>query len=378
MINRFVWGVILLGVGIGAYFSGERIMFLAALVLILLPTASYITMYFLLRKLRVSVAQPASVMKGTEAMLIVNIHNKTFLPIVGADITIVTDEYAITVSDFSVVDIAPFGNAELEIPFQIEYRGHYAFGAESVRVSDFTGLFKLRRGLGADMTVTALPAVVDISHFPLAMNLMTQASSRYDVRDEDYSTISDVRQYLPTDSIKRVHWKLTAKRNEWLVKNFSSNALNLVTLILDSTTLDLDPRETYALEDALVENAVSIAKFCLNKGMPVDFLTGGQKIAAKSPTDFDVIYQNAAQLSFESTDCHAILTHELNEATGYVNAVIITADLTPPIYEKIISGTNNGHYISVMYFPKPKPSKESEEIYEALVAGAMPCFSRKS
>ncbi|MCL2198600.1 MAG: DUF58 domain-containing protein [Defluviitaleaceae bacterium] len=375
-VNRFVWVVILLGVVAGAYFSGERIMFVSAFVLVVLPMVSYAAMYFLLRGLRVSVVQPASVMKGAEATLLINVHNTTFVPLSGVDVTITRDEDAIIVSDFKAVDISPFGTDALEIPFEITYRGHYDFGLNDVFLMDFTGLFRLRRRFSGDKTITALPQVTDISHFPLTMNLMTQASSRYDIRDEDYSTISDIRQYLPTDSIKRVHWKLTAKRNEWLVKNFSSNALNLVSIILDSTRLNLDPREAYALEDALVENAISIAKFCINKNMPVDFLTAGQKVAAKSPADFDVIYQNAARLQFSSTDCHSTLAHELNEATGFVNAVIITTNLTAPLYEKIISGTNNGHYIAVMYFQQPIPSEESEKIYEALASGNMPCFLR--
>jgi len=377
-INRIFWLVILVGVGIGAFFSGQRILYLAAAVLLVLPFVSYVITFLLLRGLRVFRSQPNAVLKNETGVLNVRLHNNFPVPLGSVGVIIHADEHAISVLENQTVPIFPFGKQELEIPFQIEFRGHYRFGLAAVQVTDITGLFRLSRSFDATKQITALPQIADLSNFPLTMNLMTQASSRHDIRDEDYTTISDIRQYLPTDSIKRVHWKLTAKRNEWLVKNFQSNALNQVSLILDTQRISLPPRDTYELEDRMVEYTLGVAKFCLNKGMPIDFrTTQGNKSNARNAAEFAIIYHAAGGLKFESEtalDTPSIISQELNDATGYVNAVIITANLTPELYERILHGTSNGHYIAILYFAPPEESPETQEIYKLLSETGTPCF----
>jgi uncharacterized protein (DUF58 family) len=375
--NRFYWAVFFLGACAGAWFFGERIFFVSAVVLVALPAVSFFAAYFLLRWLRVSFSRPDSVVKNSAGTIDVVLHNKTFVPLGGVDILIEADEHAVSVLENQTAVFNPFERQVLQIPFETNFRGFFEFRLKAVSLTDFTGLFRLKREFEPQKEIMSLPHVPDVSRFPLAATLMTQASSRHDIRDEDYSTISDIRQYLPTDSIKRVHWKLTAKRNEWLVKNFQSNALNLVSVILDSVRLPLKLRQIYEMEDSLTENTLGLIKFCLNKGMPVDFFAAdGRKISAQHPGEFGVIYQAASELRFtpDATPGYAILSHVLNEAAGYVNAVVITSRLNAALYERIINGTNNGHYIAVLYFEPPELCEESEEICRFLIEGGLPCF----
>jgi uncharacterized protein (DUF58 family) len=377
-VNRFTWITIFLAACVGAWVTGERILYLAAAVFFALPILSYIiTAFALLIGLRVFRSQPAAISKKSEGILSVRIHNNTPLPLGNVAVLVNADENAITVLEYQTVQVRPFGRCELEIPFEIEFRGHYNFGLAAVTVSDFTGLFRLRRRYDAAKMITALPHVADVSHLPLTMNMMTQASSRHDVRDEDYSTISDVRQYLPTDSIKRVHWKLTAKRNEWLVKNFQSNALSAVSVILDISRAPVPLREAYAIEDGMVEHALGIAKFCLNRGMPVDFVTSdGQKVCAKKPADFEIIFETASGVSFvsdEESNCYGVLSQTISEAGGYANAVVITPSLTPALYERIMKAKSSGSSTTVLYFPT---QGASDEIFTLLAEGGIACFKQ--
>jgi uncharacterized protein (DUF58 family) len=215
-----------------------------------------------------------------------------------------------------------------------------------------------------------MPQITELSQFPISLNLLTEAFSRFDIRDEDYSTVSDIRPYLPSDSIKRVHWKLTAKRNEWLVKIFQSNALNRVIIILDAIQLPLHQTIRYPLEDNKVEMSVSLSRYCLMKGMPVDFFTSvGNKASARGFAEFDVIYQVACGLKFEPSptlSVLSILNHVINETTGYINAIILTALLDKELYERIITAYNNGHYIVVLYYPNADNHSEAERIYKLL------------
>jgi len=246
-------------------------------------------------------------------------------------------------------------------------------GIESLQTLDLTGLFRLNRKFNMDTKITALPGVADMSKYPIANNLLTQAQSRHDIRDEDYATISDIRPYLPTDSIKRVHWKLTAKRNEWLVKNFQSNALHQIAIIIDSKRISRDYQEQVVMEDRMIEMSLGLAMHCLRRGMPVDYMAGeGHKTMGRTFADFEAIYNTASVVQFEESPAlspGAILSQCLNDATGYVNAIILTARLDATLYERIANAQNNGHNIAVIYFPQRSPRRETEKIFSLLEEG---------
>jgi len=378
VVNRVVWGALLVASGIYALVSGERILFIAFFVLISLPLVGYLLTVLFLRGLRIQQVVPETIIKNETGTLTVRLHNATPMPFGNIECVFYGDEHVISLLDSQTVFLAPFRSIVQEVPFVAKYRGRHLLGLGAVTAIDIGGLFKVKRKIKKMVEIIVLPEVVDMSAFPLSMNLMTQAHSRFDIRDEDYATISDIRPYIPTDSIKRVHWKLTAKRSEWLVKIFQSNALNRVCLILDSTQLSLRPREKYALEDRMVGMTLGLARFCLSKGMPIDFfVTEGFKVDARASAEFDAIYHATGDLYFDPSpplDVLSIFSHMLNEATGYVNVVIITGRLTAELYEKMLNASNNGHYIAVLYFATSTPDYDSERICKLLQEGGAPCY----
>ncbi|MCL2840527.1 MAG: DUF58 domain-containing protein [Defluviitaleaceae bacterium] len=376
--NRIWYIIFLIGTGVYAWLSGERILYVTFIVLFALPLVSYVLTLVRIRGLRIKQNIPDAVLKNETGQITVTLHNTTPIPFGMAEVVILSDEFAVKINQNHTANLRPLCATLCKVEFKGLYRGQYDIGLASITVMDMIGLFKLRRKFSQVKKITILPNVPDVSDFPLAMNLMTQAHSRYDMRDEDYSTISDIRQYIPTDSIKRVHWKLTAKRHEWLVKVFQSNALNQVSLILDTTRQDLMPKDCLAMEDQMVEMSLSIAKFCLGKGMPVDFhTTEGFKAKTRVLPEFDVIYNAAAELTFEvqpSLDSLNILSHVLNDTTGYVNAVIFTAQLNAELYDRIINAVNNGHHIAVTYFVPKFSNTEYERVYRLIVESGIPSF----
>jgi len=377
-LNRLIYVCTLITVTIYAWLSGERVLYVGLIVLLLLPVLSYIVTFIMLRGLNVKQSVPKSVQKNENGVYKVRLHSLTPMPFSHIECVFYCDTHAVEAAEVYYFSLNPFKPVIVEIPFKVRYRGQYELGLKMMRANDIAGLFQLKRVYNKNTTITAFPNVSNIDNYPMSMNLLTQAHSRFDIRDEDYATISDIRPYVPTDSIKRVHWKLTAKRNEWLVKIFQANALNQVEIILDSTQLNLPPQERYPLEDAMVEQSISLARFCLNKGMPVDFIsTDGTETKTRNPQEFEAIYNAASRLKFEMSpglNPLAILSHALNESAGYINAVIFTARIDKELSERILNAASNGHYISIIYFETSTPHQESEEAFQLLKDGNTPCF----
>jgi len=380
--NRIVYLTILLAVVFFAWMYGERLFYVTLAVLIALPIISYIITFIFLFGLRISQTIPENVVKGEVGIISVQLHNATPMPFGQVECLLLGDKYAIEIQECFAITSNPFSSTTLEINFNALYRGEYVLGLKAVRVVDLMGLFRLKKRYRKTRNILVMPRVTELSQFQLSFNLLTEAFSRFDMRDEDYSTVSDIRPYLPSDSIKRVHWKLTAKRNEWLVKIFQSNALNRVIIILDTVQLPLHQSIRYPFEDNKVEMVVGLSRYCLIKGMPVDFFTsGGNKASARGFAEFDVIYQVACSLKFESSPALStlsILNHVINDTTGYINAIILTARLDKDLYERIITAYNNGHYIVVLYYSTPENHPESEGIYKLLLDAQVTCYRHTS
>ena len=376
--NRIMYTVLLGAICFFAWTSGERLAYISAAVLIIVPAVSYVITSIMLKLLNVRQYVPPTIVKMQEGTITMRLHNPTPLPFTKVECVFFGNKYAIETQADHTIQINSFKSTEENIPFRLLYRGEYEIGLQYVIATDFVGLFRIRRKYGNRVKILSLPRIIEFSNIPLTIDLVAEASSRFDIRDEDYSIISDVRPYVPTDSIKRVHWKLTAKRNEWMVKMFQSNAQNHVSIILDNLRMPVPEEEMYNLEDSIVENALGLARFCLNRGMPVDFMvTDGNQGHAQTGAAFDAIYHMAGDVVFEDTpqlSPVSILTQVLNDATGNVNTIIFTATLTSELYERTINAINRGNYTAIMYFAMEEPNPEYEKIFTLLEEGGLPCF----
>ena len=377
--NRIIWLLILVSSFVYAWITGERILFVAAAVMFSLPIASVILSRYFLARVKLSQTVPRSVLKNDTSELTVRFHNHSIMPFGNVEVVFFGDENALNMPTNDNLFVKPLRTTEYKLPFTALYRGHFILGIKAVEVLDITGLFRLKKNFGKFVEVTSLPLIKDLKSFPLNMNTHTQAQARHDLRDEDYATISDIRDYMPTDSIKRVHWKLTAKKGEWLVKIFQSNAQSRVSVILDSLRLDVHPKEMYSLEDHIVETTVAIVKYSLMSGMPVDFFaTESFKSSARAMGEFATIYNATGSLKFDRSpplSSLSILTHLLNEASGYVNAIIICSTLSHDLSERILNATNNGHNITVLYFSTIKSNDESDRIFALLSDSGVMMFN---
>jgi len=377
-VNRILYIMLLAAVCIFAWTSGERLAYISATVLFVVPAVSYVATSIVLRGIKVGQSVPPTIVKDQQGLILVYLHNPTPMPLAKLECIFYGNKYAIETEQEQNIPVSPYNSAEGKVPFRILYRGLYEIGLKTIIATDFTGLFRISRKYSKNIKILALPRIIEFSNIPLAIDLVAESSSRFDIRDEDYSVISDIRPYVPTDSIKRVHWKLTAKRNEWMVKIYQSNALNHVNIVLDNLKMPVPEEEMYSLEDSMVENALGLARFCLNKGMPIDFLvTDGNRTRAQTGTSFGSVYHLAGDMQFDKSPLLSpvsILTQILNDATGNVNTVIFTATINAELYERVINAVDRGNYTAIIYFAMDEPNPDSERIFKLLEEGGLPCF----
>jgi uncharacterized protein (DUF58 family) len=91
--------------------------------------------------------------------------------------------------------------------------------------------------------------------------------------------------------MKWIHWKLSARKNSFIVKNFEDTAMNSALVLWDRLAIDGDEQYTLIAEDKMVETVVAVSHYCLKKSIPVDLHYGvDEPLTAVNLTEFDKVF----------------------------------------------------------------------------------------
>ena len=113
-------------------------------------------------------------------------------------------------------------------------RGAYLLGPTTLTSGDPFGLFTMRKKVPARDTLVVLPMTFPISIFPPPPGLLPGGKA---IRQRSFDVTpnaAEVREYVPGDPMKRIHWPSTAHRGQFMVKEFEQDPQADIWIILDA------------------------------------------------------------------------------------------------------------------------------------------------
>ena len=357
-----------------AYFNGGKIPYMLLYTTILLPVFSLA--YTFIIYLRFKYGQELDkkfVTKGDKVNFIFSINNEDFfiypyikVAFYGAK-TIFENQFQI--KNFS---LRPFCKKSYSFELQCNYRGNYEIGILSVEMDDLFGLFKFKYNVFEPKHVTVYPRIVYLKRFPLKTDFMSESHSILNNRNEDMTTISDVRKYVYGDSLKRIHWKLTAKSQVFMVKKFQSTSETNILMLLDLHKNPYSSGENIILEDKVIESIVAVLYYCLYNWIPVNLVYFSENlvdIKAKNHLMFNEIYEMIAKAKFsESVPVKDLLNIYVNNTLTKTNILIFTSNLDYELYNQIYKTSNSGFDVTLIYTSPEKLTGEKKMDVENILS----------
>lgn len=184
-------------------------------------------------------------------------------------------------------------------------RGIYNFGNLLIKTEDPIGLFKLERQFGNGKEIVIFPKIFLIKN-DLGYALQSNGSKTVHLKSQTITTnASGVSEYIPGDSLNKVHWPISAKRGKLTVKEFDQESLSLIWVIADSKKgihihedkdsqafLDIKsnpkitkkgynlPRDSY---EYTLSIAASLTSYNLKRKIAVGFLSEGDQFVNIQP-----------------------------------------------------------------------------------------------
>jgi len=162
-------------------------------------------------------------------------------------------------------------------------RGLYRLGPTSFRTSDPFGLYTVRFENPASASLLVTPPVLPLPSIQVAAGGRAGEGRPSNKAIEETVVIDTVRAYAPGDSIRRIHWPTSARKNETFVKTFSNLPAGDWWIVLDLDASCQTGEGLASTEETAVILAASLADRGLRSGTPVGLITNSSEMAWIQP-----------------------------------------------------------------------------------------------
>jgi uncharacterized protein (DUF58 family) len=113
-------------------------------------------------------------------------------------------------------------------------RGRYRFEAVRAVFEDPFSLARAEQDLGAESTLLVYPRLVELDRVFSELGGATQAGGRVLLRRTAGFDLHSVREYQQGESLRKVHWRTTAKRGALMVKELEDMPHDEIAIVLDA------------------------------------------------------------------------------------------------------------------------------------------------
>ena len=243
------------------------------------------------------------------------------------------------------VSCPPFSRRTFRQVIQCPHRGVYEAGVTSISVEDVFGLVCLRRRPGGKLVrLEVVPRAAEAQ--PLALSAADQGPQYVRRASEDTASPSDVRAWQEGDELKKVHWKLSLRKRELMVRTYEQSARPDTLIIPDLTELTALRDERLTLEDCICEAALGAARAQLGAGYPVRMpLVSARpgEPTAQFPSELSALADALLRVRFDSPYAYEqVLTLMLGRFQRTGGAVLVTARLTTRIADMALRMQRSG------------------------------------
>lgn len=112
-------------------------------------------------------------------------------------------------------------------------RGAFQLGPTLIRSGDPFGMFVSEKIIPDEEELVVLPHIIDIAKFYEPVGYLQGGKSIKQKSLEATSFASGIREYQPGDPLNRIHWKYSAKKNKFMVKEFDQDPQADIWIIID-------------------------------------------------------------------------------------------------------------------------------------------------
>ena len=262
-----------------------------------------------------------------------------------------------------------FGHTLSENLFSCPHVGVFSVGVISIAIGDVFGLFRfVRIEKSPLLPVTVLPVPRETSPLPISPGEGENSGAQR--AQADRTTPADTRAWQEGDELKRVHWKLSMRRQSLMVHTYETPQRPDALILVDLAPVPFEGTHRAAVIDALTETCAGVLKSLLDSHriarMP---LSGDQprELSGQEPQALAPMLHALAQESFSRpSDFSRVLLLASRRMRRTGSTAVITASLTPTVADAVIALSRMGPRMRVYLIAPGELTQEQSQLLHLL------------
>lgn len=238
------------------------------------------------------------------------------------------------------LDAPDYGEETVRQEVTMYCAGGYEYRLQRMRVYDWTGWFYLTKRLNQSQVTQLLPNVqeLQVQLSGAVKNFFGEAEVFDDLRGgTDHSEVFQIREYAPGDRLQNIHWKLSAKSDDLMVREYSLPKGCPIVLLLGTDGAD---RLKPAQRNRFLQIAASVSFALMDAQCPhiVSWYDGARDAPVRMRVDDEEGFYEW-QLTYLMSDAvHAGVDVEARYQEKYQNEVYLHRLRVEPRLELYLDG----------------------------------------
>lgn len=285
--NVFLWLTGCLLLSIWTIYTSSFIGIFTAAVWFAIPILSYLLNLFAKKHITVLFHVPTTVAKNKSCYGELIIRNNSLIPVSNILCKVKATNRLTGNENISLLKLSAAAGEETKVRFEIcsEYCGYLILETEKCCLLDWFGFLPVLCPAYAAAKISVLPDT-----FVPGISLSLSATAKTDAdswsqtqKGNDMTEVFALRDYVPGDSLKQIHWKLSSKKQQLIVREPSLPVEKSLLIFWDKNTKSASAKEM----DAMAECMVSVCQELLNQGITYTIGWTEEKLCVFETIDTD-------------------------------------------------------------------------------------------
>jgi uncharacterized protein (DUF58 family) len=258
-------------------------------------------------------------------------------------------------------------------PVTCDRRGLFAFGPTRIRSGDLFGIFSRESHIMKQHYLIVYPKMVPLEQLGIpSRQLFGDVRTRSHIFEDPVLTMG-IRDYHFGDSLKRVHWKATARTRKLQTKVFELTTTTDIALFLDvrTTNLTIFGVVPELLELAIV-TAASITNYTISSGYRTGLYVNQRKRLPDEPMRvppgqhsdqmMHILDALAQVTAFEAMPITRFLQNESRNLSWGTTIMVISSYVTDELLSTLYSMKRSGRKIVLVTVGDQTPVSSTDDL----------------
>ncbi len=241
------------------------------------------------------------------------------------------------------------------------YRGEYEVGVKEVVIRDFLSLFSFTYRNPEPFRVTVLPKIVALDSVNTVEESLGAMADTYNSAGEPDVV---VREYLPGDDARMIHWRASAGKGKLLVRKTVGIEKQGIGIVMEPARYSEDPAVYLPVENRICEIVIALTMYYLNARTPVSvfMLQDEMSVDRVRDTDgFNEFYSRISAYHFAAKpDKQGRMAELLSGSSAVINSrilILVLYEISPET-EKLIRSLGQGGVYILVYIVNESQDKD--------------------